>query len=219
MFNKFRARKASISIEVSLSVLLASAVLIIALGLFSENLKAMALNSSMTNFFKGNRAKTANTFMDSNAVNNRVTVAQLPAAQNVGIVGDQGQTVESEHSSAQATIEALAKLPQPLSGQQLIDLALALTLFGESGIHDGDTTLGEAKVAGTDTTYSTLASNNHIIITFRDGSQETYIDSIDKSIDWSTNGGNDKANSSYRETLAEKRIANLNGIRDCFKKQ
>lgn len=221
MFNKFRARKASISIEVSLSVLLASAVLIIALGLFSENLKAMALNSSMTNFFKGNRAKTANTYMDTNPVNNRVTVAQLPAAQNVGIVGDQGQTVDSIHNEAKATIEALAKLPQPLSGQQLIDLALALTLFGESGTEEGGNVLKKAFVEGTNTSYKQLGKNNGINVYFENGAQYTDISSRTSPIYWDSNAGNE--NASYDYTMDTKaplqRVANLNGIRDCFKNQ
>lgn len=187
MFNKVKAKEASISIEVSLSVLLASAVLIIALGLFSENLKAMALNNNMTQYFlKGNRAKTANTYMDTNAVNNKVTVAQLPAAQNVGTVGDQGQTLESVHSSAQAMIESLAKAPQPLTMTQKINLAEALTKFGLSGSGKDFAPQvlagGSVIVNGQSVPYTQLMSDNGINIYYTDFT--TTVDGAPKDYSW-----------------------------------
>lgn len=222
MFNRFRARKASISIEVSLSVLLASAVLIIALGLFSENLRAMALSSNMTNFFKGNRAKTANTYMDTNPIENRVTVAQLPAAQNVGIVGDQGQTIESIHNAAQQAIIALAQKPQPLTDNaDIINLAEQLTILAESGTKIQYQTLGET-IPGMSMTYNQLKNTNHIVInTFGTPyyTQVKLTDGTTKNYPW----GVPDTNSNYNINPADPNVsqtaekANIEVIKTTFK--
>lgn len=224
MFNKFRAKEASISIEVSLSVLLASAVLIIALGLFSENLKAMALSSNMTNFFKGNTAKTDNTYMDTNTnrINNRVTVAQVPTGQNTMIVADQGQTIEEIHNAAQQAIIALAQKPQPLTNNaDIINLAEQLTILAESGTTAQYQTLGET-IPGMSQTYNQLKNTNHIIISTAGIIYYTQVkltDGTTKNYSW----GNSNTNPNYSVNPADPNVsqtaekANIDAIRTKFK--
>lgn len=210
MFNKCKAKEASISIEVSLSVLLASAVLIIALGLFSENLKAMALNSNMTNFFKGNRAKTATTYMKTSAVNNRVMVAQIPAAENVGIVADQG--LSGAHSAAQRIIIQLASSTTPLTQQQLTNLALQLTILGVSGTDVPNVELGKTFTSNGQTkTYRAIAIANSIVIDF---ANNTTTVGTGTSYDWTNNNVDSASDTTASE---QSRLANIDAIKATIK--
>ncbi len=55
LFNKLRA---SVSTEVAVSIALSAVVLIVVLGMFSDNIKTMVLNSSISDIFSGNASKT-----------------------------------------------------------------------------------------------------------------------------------------------------------------
>lgn len=205
MFNKVNAKEASISIEVSLSVLLASAVLILALGLFSQSLKAMAFNSNMTNFFKNNTAKTANTYIDKNPTANRVTVAQIPQGQNTLIVGDQG--LKGMHSAAQRAIEQLASITTPLTKEQLTNLALQLTILGVSGTDFPNVELGKTFTSnGQKMSYLDLATKNGIIINYFKNTTTVGTQPYDWTNDNTIDGGDPTAGEQYR-------LANIDAIK------
>lgn len=210
MFNKVKAREASISIEISLSVLLASAVLILALGLFSESLKAMALNSNMSNFFKGNKLKTANTYVDKTPTATKVTVAQVPQGQNVQIVADQG--LSGAHNEAKRIIEQYASLTTPLTQAQLNNLALQLTIFGVSGTQAPYAELGSAQVTsnGQSMSYMEFAYKNGIDPDFIYGTTTVGANTYDWTNDYSGNG-------TRPDSSEQDRLANIDVIKTKIK--
>lgn len=165
MSNIKSSRKAAITVEISLSILLAIGVLFLALRLFSNNLKEMADNSGIHNMFQKNT--TASTF-GNDPTSTSVTVAKIPTQTQipVEIVAEQG--LSDYHKEAQDTIETLAAKASPLSAQDAVNLAQALTVFAES---DASTDVKPATLlTGTKTanqiSYQTLASNNHISFDF-----------------------------------------------------
>lgn len=119
-----KRRHAGITVEVSLSIVLALGVLFLSLGIFGNNLKNMMANSNMQNMF--NRANS-----DSKTANSAWAKDSTSSQVNVAMVGDQG--LQAYHDQAVATIKALAEKTTPLTPEEITNLAEALTVKAESG--------------------------------------------------------------------------------------
>lgn len=117
---KLKSKKAGITIEIALSLALMVVVLFLVLGLFSNNLQAIAKNSGILNFFnkKNEISKTFNT-----ADYQKVDPTQTQV--NVQVVADQG--LDFYLAKAQATVDQYKNATTPLSQQQIEDLARAIT--------------------------------------------------------------------------------------------
>ncbi len=162
------ARKASITVEVALTAVLSLTVLFLVLGLFSQNLQAMAEGSNINNLFNKKHIATTYNSFDKNYQNSQV---------NVQIVGEQGleTKIAAYHDSAQKAIETLATKPS-LTTQDKVNLAKYLTIFAESGTEAPQDTLEHSymNVKGMQKQYSQIASDNSINIVFDDGDGNYY---------------------------------------------
>lgn len=118
-------RKAALTIEISLSIIMCLAVLFLILSLFGSNLQAIAVNGGLQNFFKRNN-DTAKTYYDKKYEANNPAQTQV----NVQIVADQG--LNYYISSALATIEKY-KTTAPKTQAQLEDLARAAAIAKVTG--------------------------------------------------------------------------------------
>ena len=133
MRNKVRnAKRAGITVEVALAALLSVTVLILVLGLFSQNLQVMAANSNINNLFNNsNRISNSGFNRDYSKSVVNVTTSQ----QSVGTVGDQG--IQKYHTDAQDAINKLLAKPQPLTDpSDIANLAKYLTLLAMSAQND-----------------------------------------------------------------------------------
>lgn len=124
MFSKrdyFSARRAGVTVEVSLSIILSVLVLFLVIGLFSENLKTLAANCGLANFLS--KTKTENlTSRKSWGTLGDATATQV----NVQVVADQG--LQTYIANAQAIIEKYEKTP-PATKAELEELARAALIL------------------------------------------------------------------------------------------
>lgn len=122
-----RGKKAGVTVELLLSVLLAVVVLFLILGLFSDNLQKMFTKSNMAGLWNNNDQKTA--------VANR---AFDPTQTNVQVLAEQGQTYLKW---ALDTIDNYKKNP-PQDEDGVLELAKAATiariLAGTDGLSQAD---------------------------------------------------------------------------------
>lgn len=123
-------KTAGVTIEVSLAMALGIVILFLAIGIFSENLKTMALSSGMQNLF--NKDKTA-AKTEGWGTGKSITLANDPTAsqENVQVVASQGLTLNQYVANAQATINQYTTTP-PTTEAQMEDLAKALTIYAVS---------------------------------------------------------------------------------------
>lgn len=121
MFGMNRARQASLTVEISLTVVLASLTLIMILGLFSEQLRTMASDMSFKRLFSKNSA----TGVEKTAP---VTYSQDPTASqiNVQVVAEQG--LDTYYDAVQDRLNFLTDLKDPLTPAQQVNLAECVTL-------------------------------------------------------------------------------------------
>ena len=210
------AKPAGITIEVALAALLSVTVLILVLGLFSQNLQVMAANSNINNLFNNsNRISNSGFNRDYSKSVVNVTTSQ----QSVGTVGDQGLELQKIHANAQAAIEkyALASKTTPLSVADTIDLAKYITIYSEScpvGEY-ASTQYGDYKALG--------ATNGIFLMT---GSHQTTVASSPQFMyDWGD--GNDNASAADKSSdqnaalvnNTPERIANIQVIETKFPKK
>lgn len=188
--NKFRFKKANLSLELILSSALGLCVLFLVLGLFGNNLKDMFDHGNMNNLFNNKAEATSYSKWGKNYSNSQVEVA---------VVAEQG--LSAYHDNAQKTIESLAKLPV-LTDEQKISLAEALTVYGESGSKAPDEEISQ---------YNNLKNSNQIKIDF--GNCTTRVLSIDKKYNWS----NDNSSLNYNSNNEKARIQNVIAIHAKFK--
>lgn len=117
------SRKAGVTIEVVLAVLLATTVLLLVIGLFNNNLLTMADSGGINNLF--NQNNTANDSFSKDYSNSQVTVHQA-TQQNIPTIGEQG--LEYILGQIETELAKLLAKPQPLSDQNDIkNLAKLLT--------------------------------------------------------------------------------------------
>lgn len=200
-----KSKRAEVTIESSLAILLSVVVLFLAFGIFGKNLKTMFGNSNMNNFYN-NTKKTKNTFLENDPTKTQI---------NVQAVATQG--LEAYHTNSQKRIEAFASLVatgKTLTSSEILNLAEALTVFAESGDSAPSTVLN-ANMQGQTTSYKKFGRDNGINV---DASAKvTTIDSFDKDVDWSRSNGNPYAEvtPSNEESI---RITNISAIKNIFQK-
>lgn len=133
---KLKTKKAGITIEIALSLALMVVVLFLVLGLFSNNLQAIASHSGILNFFS-KKNEVAKTF--STADYQKVDPTQTQV--NVQVVADQG--LDFYLAKAQNTVDQAKNATTPLSQQQIEDLARAITAlsFDNSAKNPNDSVL------------------------------------------------------------------------------
>lgn len=192
-----KSRKAGITIEISLSIILILGVLFVALGIFHDNLKNMVAASGMQNMFsKSNSSgKTTYSMWTKNPTSTQI---------NVAMVGDQG--LEAYHNQAKETIDALVEKSKhtSLTSQDITNLAQALTVLSESGTSAPDSELKP---------YAEIKNNNEITI---------YIDNEDASNSYTSYSGKtilwgEKINPAVNyNSLESKRISNVIAIKNSF---
>jgi hypothetical protein len=155
-------KMAGVTIEVTLSTLLALTVLFLILNMFSSNLRAMVANGGIQNMFNRDNSFEKTSYSKINSDRTQVKESQV----GVQIVGDQG-SLAWWHQQAIDEIAKLANKPQPLSDSDRMNLALWLTIFAESGDKlYGNNALSNTYVSGTNTSYNNLKNDNHIKIQF-----------------------------------------------------
>lgn len=129
--NGINSRQAGVTVETTLSILLAVVVLFLILGLFSNNLKEMIANSNMSRLFVNNA--------NSKTVNQKWGVDPTKTQVDVKIVADQG--LDYYLTQAQQTI-AKYKATPPQNESEIEDLAKAATIAkivnGTSGLSQED---------------------------------------------------------------------------------
>lgn len=111
-------KKAGVTVELILAIVLSVVVLFVVLGLFNDNIKEMIANSNISRMFANNAAsKTANINWSINPTQTEV---------NVQTIADQGLT--SYLDRAQKTVDKYLATP-PTTEAQLIELAKAVTIY------------------------------------------------------------------------------------------
>lgn len=120
------AKRASLTIEIGLSVVLAVLAIFVAFGMFGDTLSSMAANSGLNRLFHRNVTHVSDWGNDPTA-----TIVQAPASQeNLQLTGDQGLTLEQYVKSAQDAVTYYSKMNKSsMSNAQLKDLAKALTIL------------------------------------------------------------------------------------------
>lgn len=118
---KFRGtrKSAEVTMEMALTLALSIVVLFVVFNLFNGNLATMVNNSGIKNMFKDNSNKIA-----YQSYQRDYTQSQI----NVGIMGEQGTTLNSYLSQASTTINKYKQTP-PTTEAQMEDLAKAITIL------------------------------------------------------------------------------------------
>jgi len=138
-FEKFKsvmnfnnARKASVTIEVVLSVVLGLAVLFLALGIFSNHLKSVVDNNVTKSGFS-NLVKEDNSTVTANSFDKK---DYTKSVVNVQIAGDPDgllNTVAAYHDYAKTQLTALGQ-KTPFTDNDAFNLAKWLTIYGRSAV-------------------------------------------------------------------------------------
>lgn len=129
MFNRkfgLRRKRAGITVELLLAVVLAVVVLFLILGLFSNNLKHMVVNGNISRIFANNSAKTAYSSWGTNPTQTQV---------NVQTVADNGALIRQYLNKARAAIDNY-KTNLPTTIEQKEDLARQITIERVIGNND-----------------------------------------------------------------------------------
>lgn len=127
MFNRkfgLRRKRAGITVELLLAVVLAVVVLFLILGLFSNNLKHMVVNGNISRIFANNSAKTAYSSWGANPTQTQV---------NVQTVADNG--LDWYLDQAQAALTNYIANP-PKNADETMDLAKWATILRLGGVLD-----------------------------------------------------------------------------------
>lgn len=120
-------KAAGVTIEVSLAMALGIVVLFLAIGIFSDNLKAMVAASGIQHLLNNDAQATK---VGGWGNTKPLTVANDPtqSQDNVQVVADQGLTLGQYIANAQASINKYLTTP-PTNEAQMEDLAKALTIL------------------------------------------------------------------------------------------
>jgi hypothetical protein len=221
--NKKNRKRAGVTVEVTLSTLLALTVLFLILNMFTSNIKAMIANSGMQNMFNRDNSYEKTDF--KNVKTDRTQIG-------VQTVGDQG-SLAWWNKQAVDNIQKLSE-KSPLTDADKIDLARWLTIYAESGNLGGNEMLNQQMPNSTQT-YSSLQANYIKIqlgqsfiksyltqVTLGDGRSLFYnwdkenITNESNLVLYTANQTNDNASSNPKTSTEQKRIANIEAIKTTF---
>ena len=149
-----RFKQAGVSIEIIIAIALSVVALFFILGLFSDNLHTMATTGKLAQMNNNNETKTQ--FAEGNPTKTEI---------NVQLVGDQG-TLAWYNAQAKATIEQLGAKTTPLTDQEKIDLAKALTIFGDTSANWGSNALSQSPTLPNGYNYLNFGISNGIKIDY-----------------------------------------------------
>ena len=214
MTNNLKNRlKAGVNIEIALSIVLAVIVLALILGLFSNNIKKLFESSNFTRVLT--KSGTDVVTYDRDYTNSQV---------NVGIVADPDALLAQVHQSAKDAIRELSQLPQPLSDEDKMNLALQLTLLANSADMSPREVL---KIPDPEIgiPYKDLGLQNGVTTDFDQRGYGKYLTNVElesgvKNIPWADESLGqfvyDGSNSGVSEEVTQKRLDLIKSIKKAF---